>query len=224
MSKSPAPAKRLKTGLASIAGRLFLMLVGNTWRVRFANPEVMDELVRRHGVLVLALWHGELLPLTWAHRGRDIAVLISMHNDGEIIARVVSGIGYRPIRGSTSREGLRALVAAIGELERGRTVGFTTDGPRGPRRIAARGAAAAALRAGAPLLALGCTVSSAWRLGSWDRFVVPKPFAQITVRYACALAPGAEVPPLEVVHERLQVAQMLVCEPDAPTSDPGAGS
>ncbi|MGQ0765133.1 MAG: lysophospholipid acyltransferase family protein [Gemmatimonadota bacterium] len=214
-SRSISIRGRMRIAAASGAGRLLLRLLALTWRIRVENPEVVDDIRRRGKAFVLALWHGELLPITWVLRKSGMAVLISTHSDGEIIARIVLSLGYRPIRGSSSRGGLRALLGAISELESGRDVAFTTDGPRGPRRIAAPGAAAAALRAGVPIVAMGFTASSVWRLNSWDRFVIPKPFARISFTYA----PPLNDPPADVAVEQLltalQRAQTAVCAPDA---------
>lgn len=161
------------------------------------------------GRTVLAIWHGELLPLIWAMRGREVAPLISTHADGEVIARIVMSLGYQPIRGSTSRGGARALIEAVRRLDAGEVVAFTTDGPRGPRRRSAPGALAAGARGGAPVVPMGALVSRAWRLRSWDRFVLPRPFAQVVVRIGPPLPPGATI-------EDLDAALNAVCQPDAP--------
>ncbi len=84
--------------------------------------------------MVIVLWHGELLPILWAHRDQGIAVLISTHADGEIIARICESLGCRTVRGSSSRGGVRALLELVRELEQGHEVAITPDGPRGPRR------------------------------------------------------------------------------------------
>ena len=65
---------------------------------------------RRRQPVIFALWHGQLLPLLWHHRGEGVAVLISEHRDGEIIARIAEALGYRTVRGSTSRGAARALL------------------------------------------------------------------------------------------------------------------
>jgi hypothetical protein len=87
------------------------------------------------------------------------------------------------IRGSTTRGAERALLSLVRELEAGREVAITPDGPRGPARSFAPGALIAAQRSGAPILPVAASADRAWRLGSWDRFVIPKPFARITVAY-----------------------------------------
>ena len=141
-------------------------------------------MLARQEPFIIVFWHGEIVPVTWVHRNRGFAPLISRHADGEIIARIVEGLGYRTVRGSTSRGGVRALLETAQRVEEGITVGFTPDGPRGPRHVFAPGALIIAQRTGRPIVALGATTSSAWRLRSWDRHLVPKPFATVTIRYS----------------------------------------
>jgi lysophospholipid acyltransferase (LPLAT)-like uncharacterized protein len=136
--------------------------------------------------VVIALWHGQMLPLLWQHRREGVAVLISEHRDGEIIARVAVALGYRTVRGSTFRGADRALVGLVRELKAGHDVAVTPDGPRGPAREFAPGALVAAQRAGAPVIAIGMAATRAWRLRSWDGFMIPKPFARVTIAYASA--------------------------------------
>lgn len=209
-------AKAWRTRAAIGLGRILVRALGATWRLRLEGPDVLATTSAGGQACVLALWHGELLPLVWYHRDRDIAALISTHADGELIARIVESLGYRPIRGSSSRGGMRALLEAVRELRSGRHVAFTTDGPRGPRRVSAAGVGVAAAKADAPVVAIGCTVDRAWRLDSWDRFVIPKPFARVTVRYGAALRAGGPTPSDgEAMIPSLDATLLAICEPDA---------
>ncbi|MDF1502643.1 lysophospholipid acyltransferase family protein, partial [Roseisolibacter sp. H3M3-2] len=179
---APVPA-RVRWAVA--AGSRVLRLLARTWRVREVGREGWRA--RRasgEGGVVVALWHGQMLPLVAHHRDEGVAVLISEHRDGEIIARVVRAFGYETVRGSTSRGGGRALLELVGVLRRGREVCVTPDGPRGPRHTFAPGALVDAQRAGVPQRDVAAHVDRAWRLGSWDRFEIPKPFARITVAYS----------------------------------------
>jgi lysophospholipid acyltransferase (LPLAT)-like uncharacterized protein len=138
---------------------------------------------------VYSLWHGDMLPLLYQHRGEGVAVLISEHRDGELIAGIAQRLGFRSVRGSTSRGASRALVGLVRTLGAGHDVAVTPDGPRGPARSFAPGALIAAHRSNAPIMACGVAVRRAWRLRSWDRFCIPKPFARVTLAYA-----GPELP------------------------------
>jgi hypothetical protein len=179
-----APPVRLRTRIAAALGGLMIRLLGITWRVRRIAPDTFDGMLARGEPFIIVFWHGEILPVAWVHRHRGIAPLISRHADGEVIARIVEGLGYRTARGSTSRGGVRALLETARLLEGGVTVGFTPDGPRGPRHRFAPGALIVAQRTGRPIVALSASADRAWHLSSWDRHLVPKPFARVTIRYA----------------------------------------
>jgi lysophospholipid acyltransferase (LPLAT)-like uncharacterized protein len=176
--------RRFRVAAISMLGGLVLRLLGTTWRVRREGEAAFDDMLARQEPFIIVFWHGEIVPVTWVHRNRGFAPLISRHADGEIIARIVEGLGYRTVRGSTSRGGVRALLETAQRVAEGITVGFTPDGPRGPRHVFAPGALIVAQRTGRPIVALGATASRAWRLRSWDRHLVPKPFATVTIRYS----------------------------------------
>jgi lysophospholipid acyltransferase (LPLAT)-like uncharacterized protein len=154
-----------------------------TWRIRVLHQGPLDALRAEGAPLVFAFWHGQMLPLLYKHRDEGVAILISSHRDGEIIARIGHRFGFRTVRGSTSRGGGRALLGLVRELERGGEVAVTPDGPRGPAARFAPGALIAAQRANAHIVPVAATADRAWRLRSWDRFLVPKPFARVTVAY-----------------------------------------
>ena len=168
---------------ALLAGRAFLQLLGRTWRVRVVNPEALAGLRDHHSPFIFALWHGHLLPLLWHHRGQGVAILISEHRDGEVVARAATSLGYDLIRGSTTRGAERALISMVKNLRLGGEVAITPDGPRGPAKKFAPGALVAAQRADCFILPTAVAADRAWRLKSWDRFIIPKPFARVTVAY-----------------------------------------
>ena len=119
----------------------------------------------------------------WHHRDEGIRVLISEHRDGEMIARFAHTLGFETVRGSTTRGGERALLGLSRALQNGEEVAITTDGPRGPARRSQPGALISSARAGTAILPIAMSVDRAWRFRSWDRFIVPKPLARVTVAY-----------------------------------------
>jgi hypothetical protein len=133
-----------------------------------------------------------MLPLLAHHRDEGVRVLVSEHRDGEIITRVLEAFGFGAVRGSTSRGGSRALLEIVSVLRQGGEIAVTPDGPRGPRHVFAPGALVAAHRAGVPVVGVVAHVDRAWRMRSWDRFEIPKPFARIVVAYSTpSHVPGA---------------------------------
>jgi lysophospholipid acyltransferase (LPLAT)-like uncharacterized protein len=181
-------------GIAALAAVIatLVRIVASTWRFRLVNASAHDGLRASGRPFVYAIWHGSMLPLLWHHRGCGAVLLISRSRDGDLIARTMWHFGYQAIRGSTSRGAARALLTISRELQTGQTIALSPDGPRGPARIFAPGAIAAAGRARAPILGVGCAVSSAWHARSWDRFTVPLPFARIAVAYAEPEVPVGE--------------------------------
>jgi hypothetical protein len=167
----------------AILGLLVISILARTWRYQVRNAEGWQRLRAQGKAFVFVLWHGSLLPLTYWHRHRNIATLISEHRDGEIIARIVHAWGYRALRGSSTRGGGRALLGIVHELEHGSVVAVTPDGPRGPAHKFQPGALVAAQRANVPVVPIAMRVDRAWRFGSWDRFLVPKPFARVTIAW-----------------------------------------
>ena len=165
------------------AGTALIRLLATTWRMRVENDDELRAARASGQRVIFTLWHGELLPLLWHHRDEGIAVVISEHRDGEIIAQIAERLGYATVRGSSSRGASRALIGLVRVLESGQDAAVTPDGPRGPAHVFAPGAAIAAQRTGAPLALIRASASRAWRLKSWDRFLIPKPFARVRVVY-----------------------------------------
>ncbi len=155
---------------------------------------------------VYAFWHQCLFTASHRYRDRDIAVLISRSFDGELIARVVERFGYHPVRGSSSRGAVAGLLEMGRELQSGRAVAFTVDGPRGPRFVAKPGPVLLAHNQGAPLRALHFAVKRAWRLNSWDSFVIPKPFTSVLLRMTkpMHLPSSASDAQVQEFHQQLQ--------------------
>lgn len=166
------------------AGRVFVRMLGATWRIRVTNDESFKKLREAGKPIVFVLWHGQMLPLLYQHRGEGIVVLISEHGDGELIARIATSLGFGTVRGSTSRGAARALLGLVRVLNEGRDLAITPDGPRGPAKSFAPGPLIVAQRTGAPIIAAAVSASSAWRLKSWDRFMIPRPFARVSFAYS----------------------------------------
>lgn len=195
----------LRAKLSLFAGSGLIRVLASTWRYRVIGGARLEKLREERTPIVFALWHGQMLPLLWHHRGQGVAALVSEHKDGEVIARILQSMGYALIRGSTSRGAGRALLGLVRTLREGNDVAVTPDGPRGPRHRFAPGAAVAAHRAGAPILATVAHVDRYWQLKTWDGFMIPKPFARITVAYGEPSRVGASSPREAAAHaERLE--------------------
>lgn len=186
-------------------GATLIRALASTWRMRTHDAQPLHDARANDRRVIFALWHGELLPLLWQHRGENVAIVISEHRDGEIIARIAESLGYSTVRGSTSRGGSRALIGLMREIDAGKDGAITPDGPRGPAHVFAPGAAVASQRTGALIVPIRAAASSSWRLKSWDKFLIPKPFARVDVSYGVPTVVVAASPREAAEHsDRLQ--------------------
>lgn len=189
--------------VAGLLGAGLLRALGATWRVRAIGRE--DELALRaaHRPILYAFWHGELLPLAYLMRGMNATVMVSEHRDGEYITQVITHLGFRTVRGSTTRGGYRSLLALARLGRAGELIAITPDGPRGPRHQAQIGALLVAQRAQVPIIPVAASVSRVRRLASWDRFVIPAPFARAVLAFGPTLEVPAELKPAELAERYL---------------------
>ena len=171
--------------IAQTLGPPAIKTLAATWRFRESGLEPWKP------PFIFVLWHSRILPLLALHKREGVVLLISRHRDGEYLADLAQGWGYRSVRGSTQRGGEVGLLGIVRALQGGAVVAMTPDGPRGPRERVQPGAIAAAQHAGAPLIAVGARTASAWYLGSWDRMCLPKPFAAVDVRYSAPIRIGS---------------------------------
>src|SRR5262249_50523914 len=143
-------------------GTLLVRLLGFTWRIRVSHDHDVRRLRSAKQPIVFMLWHGELLPLLYHHRGEGGVVVVSEHADGEIIARIAENLGFATVRGSTSRGAARVLLGAARVVTDGHDLAVTPDGPRGPAKSIAPGSAIVAQRTNAAMIAARATAQRAW--------------------------------------------------------------
>jgi len=139
---------------------------------------------------IYAFWHARLLMMcypvrpTWfglrhKHRKFHGYMLISGHRDGGFIADAIRLLGIRTIRGSSTRGGAKAMLEMIRRVrEEHCNLGITPDGPRGPRERVKPGTVRLAMKTGLPVVPVCYAASRYWRVNSWDRFYIPKPFSR----------------------------------------------
>jgi lysophospholipid acyltransferase (LPLAT)-like uncharacterized protein len=134
---------------------------------------------------IASLWHNRLLLFPFVLRrffpDRHGAALISASRDGELLADAIKRFGYDVVRGSSSRLGATAILQLSEVLASGRDVVITPDGPRGPAYELGPGIIFLAQKSGAAVVPVNIEYSRCWRLKSWDRFILPRPFAKVGV-------------------------------------------
>ena len=185
---SSPPAPRRREYWISQVGALIVRLLVFTLRIRVEDPAAL-AVRRESGPFILLFWHNRLLlvPSAWnrffaPYRKRRGMALSSTSRDGELIAQFISRFGIGPVRGSATRRGSVALREMATLIKRGHDVAITPDGSRGPLYEIKPGLVLLAQLTGAPVLPISFEFSRAWRLRTWDRFAIPKPFSQVTFR------------------------------------------
>ncbi|SFV56065.1 Protein of unknown function DUF374 [hydrothermal vent metagenome] len=131
---------------------------------------------------IIACWHSDLLmiPVYRVIRpNRSASAIISQHKDGEIVAKVLSYLSIKAMRGSTRKGAKRVLLEAMRAIESGEEIQISPDGPKGPRYHIHDGVIALAMKGKLPIMTIGYRADRYWQLNSWDKFVIPKPFAKI---------------------------------------------
>jgi len=165
-----------------------------------------------------ALWHNRLLLIAHVLQKfaphRPGAGLISASRDGDLIAPLIERFGFQVVRGSSSRMGASATLELAGVLDAGRDVLITPDGPRGPAYELGPGIVFLAQKSGAPIQPINLEFSSCWRVNSWDRFILPRPFSRVRVIFGALhrVKPTGTPEEFEAERKRLQDAMMSLVE------------
>jgi len=174
----------------SLADRLIVLVVAPLMRLLGASLRIAElgrsdlgPRVRQSTPPLWALWHETILMSVWYHRDQDVHVMISSSRDGELISTIARSMGYVPVRGSSSKGGQEALKEMVRFMKEGKRCAITPDGPRGPRREVKKGVVDLARLTGCPVVPFAFEVEKCWRLRSWDRFIVPKPFSRAVFVY-----------------------------------------
>ena len=162
--------------------------LGATLRLQSDGLEPLESLWAARRPVIYVVWHARILMVPWlsarlarTHGARPVRVLASHSRDGELVARWAARFGLRVTRGSSTRGGAAALRALTAAVRAGEDVAVVPDGPRGPRERLQAGVVVLAALTGAPVVPFGFAARPARRLASWDRFLVPLPFARAAV-------------------------------------------
>jgi hypothetical protein len=161
----------------------FVRALGATLRFEHEGDDVVGETLASGNAAIVFGWHEVLLIACCDLRHKKPYIMISHSRDGERITRVVERVGWRVIRGSSSRGGARALLQMVRVLREPVLAGHLVDGPRGPRRELKPGVIVMAQRSRAVLVPTVYATRHKWTAPSWDRLQVPLPFARVVRRY-----------------------------------------
>ena len=175
----------------SLAGLLvagFFRALAASWRVEIDGPNPFDDAERGDEPLLLVAWHRNLFVAIGIFRDRGLVIPVSKSRDGDWIEAVLRRLGFGESPRGSSSDGASALLRNLVRAVRaGHPVGMLPDGPRGPAGVAQPGIVALARMTGARLCTAGTSASSSWRFGSWDRSILPRPFARVRCRFGRTL-------------------------------------
>jgi lysophospholipid acyltransferase (LPLAT)-like uncharacterized protein len=201
--------QRLMVRAADLAFYAVITLIGITVRFRVSGNEHLEQTTSAGPPPIYAAWHDRIFLGTWFFRGRGIVFLTSQSFDGEYIARFLQRFGYGAIRGSSTRGGTAALVEMIRGVRRGLPMGFTVDGPKGPRHVAKSGAVLLAKKTGSPILPFVIEPKRFFSVNSWDRLQIPIPFTAAQVIIAEPITVPGDASP-EAIEEKLAELQLTL--------------
>ncbi len=133
---------------------------------------------------IFAFWHEIILFLPFAHdKKRPMKILVSTHRDGLLASHTIKYFSLGTVGGSSHRNPQKAFKEMLREIKNGVSIGITPDGPKGPARKVKRGVIELAYLTKKPIYPVIGKFSRCWRLNSWDKFIVPKPFSTVDFIY-----------------------------------------
>lgn len=204
--------------IGTLAGWL-MWLISKTLRVSVRDDAGVTIPGGFEGPVILVMWHNRVfsVPPVWAKvcgKHRRCVAMTSASKDGEMVARALGFFGIEAARGSSSRRGAAALVTLKRALKDGVDVCITPDGPKGPIYEVQPGVVKLADSSGAPLVTLSAHFESSWRLKTWDRFVIPKPFSRIEVIFGAPIHLERGLSDEQLQEQRQKLQERLVAEVD----------
>lgn len=203
---------------------MFVRLISMSYRLKLVDEENEKPLLNTKGNLIYASWHQRFFPgIAFFSTRKPICIIISKSLDGEMAARVVNILGWYPVRGSSSNGGKEAL-EKIKELARSRyKVGHIVDGPTGPFGKIKPGLLRIAQAADLPVVPTITSGQHRWVFNSWDKFMVPKPFSRVIIRFGKPIPVPANITDDEFENIRLHIEtqmRQLYKDTDKIWSDP----
>ena len=186
-AQNPIP---LKAYCVAVLLRSITLLLASTYRIRFSEGEDrIKELLERTDPVILCAWHNRVFFLSrfvekrLTRKGFRLTQMVSLSKDGNLGFLLGKWAKLRVVRGSSNRGGSKALRGLFREIQKERSsILILPDGSQGPIYKAKAGTIVLAQLSGAPICLFSCTTDRAWRVKSWDKLIVPKPFAKITIR------------------------------------------
>jgi lysophospholipid acyltransferase (LPLAT)-like uncharacterized protein len=180
------PARLFAYRLAALLAYAIIETLWRTCRLRFVGLDRLSALVREQGAVVPVFWHQHLLMcarfIADRRAGLKTGFMISPSVDGQAPTMLAALYGAHVVRGSGSYTGMRAVRGVhTAIVKEGISPGITPDGPRGPRFKFKAGAIFTAQISRKAVVPIAYAAKPAWILKTWDKFVIPPPFAKVSI-------------------------------------------
>ena len=161
---------------------LLIIYKTNRWDIR--GSENFEIALNNKKSVIISTWHGQLLTTFMHLAKKKYYGLAGLNRDGELISRVGNQLGWKILRGSSSRGGSRIFIEIVKILRQPSTlIGITPDGPRGPEKIPKAGVIKAAQKTGAIIIPVSSISTKNWKFVNWHTFFLEKPFGKIYLKY-----------------------------------------
>jgi len=189
---------------------LLLKALSATYRIEVMNEDIDEAIYERGEVPIYCAWHQRLFAvITFMPHRHPVGIMISQSDDGELISRIVERLGWRTARGSSTRGGKEAFRALLKFIQEGCSIGHIVDGPRGPFGQIKPGLLKLAQFTGMPIVPFILSPEKTWAFNSWDRFMVPKPFSRILIRFDQAIYVPRRIDPDRLEELRKYVEERM---------------
>ncbi|RMD89725.1 MAG: DUF374 domain-containing protein [Calditrichaeota bacterium] len=201
---------KLRFMILSNLGYGLVVIFSKLTKIKIEGKEYLEELQKQKARYILCPWHGRILLPIYIHRQQNIYALVSQHRDGELLARILTKLGYRTIRGSSTRGGQAAFFQMARVLKNGFTGAVVPDGPRGPRHKLKEGVLKLAQLTGAYILPITFSSSRKITFKSWDRFTLFFPFSKAIVKYGKPCFIPSSLSPVEFKKLTARLEQKMI--------------
>jgi lysophospholipid acyltransferase (LPLAT)-like uncharacterized protein len=191
-------------------GLVVIKIISGTYKIRVMNPDIEKNILKRGQVPIYASWHQRFFPgIVFFATRKPISIMISQSRDGELISKIVNVLGWHPVRGSSSKGGGQALRDIKKLVRRGYKIAHIVDGPRGPLGVVKPGLLVIAQASGMPIVPTITSAEKKWVFNSWDRFMVPKPFTRVMIRFSDEIHIPRKLQQDDFEEKRLSIEETL---------------
>ena len=190
----------------------FIRIYSWTFRLTVENEKDWVNYLNEGGAVLLCTWHQQFFSAIRYFQKYKIfkpSIMISQSSDGEVIAGVAELTGWHTVRGSSSKDGRKALSDIISKLKENKLAAQILDGPRGPLGEVKAGAIRLAHGADAVIVPFHVTAENAWYFNSWDKFVLPKPFSRVSLHFGKAIKFDRVTDPIAFEAQRKQLEEIM---------------